>query len=132
RQHRGPRPGGGWSRGRHAHVDQIPPVAIYGLPEGGPRGQKRGRLQRRGITYEVGRCELGTTPRGVIAGQQGLLILVFHGGTGVLLGIHVTCEIASEITGTGESLIHNQATVEDVVRMAYNTPTYTYGHKLAA
>ena len=27
-------------------------------------------------------------------------------------------------------MIHNEATVEDVVRMAYNTPTY--GYKLAA
>jgi hypothetical protein len=29
-------------------------------------------------------------------------------------------------------MIHNDATIEDVIRMAYNTPTYTYGHKLAA
>ena len=29
-------------------------------------------------------------------------------------------------------MIHNQATVGDVIRTAYNTPTYTYGYKLAA
>lgn len=29
-------------------------------------------------------------------------------------------------------MIHNQATMEDVVRMAHNTPTHTYGFKLAA
>lgn len=29
-------------------------------------------------------------------------------------------------------MIHNQATVEDVIRTAYNTPTYTYGYKLVA
>ena len=29
-------------------------------------------------------------------------------------------------------MIHNAANVEDVVRMAYNTPTYAYGYKLAA
>jgi hypothetical protein len=29
-------------------------------------------------------------------------------------------------------MIHNNATIEDVIRMAYNTPTYTYGYKLAA
>jgi 2-polyprenyl-6-methoxyphenol hydroxylase-like FAD-dependent oxidoreductase len=39
---------------------------------------------------------------------------------------------ASEIAGTGQAMIHNDATTEDVVRMAYNTPTYTYGYKLAA
>jgi hypothetical protein len=31
-----------------------------------------------------------------------------------------------------QAMIHNQATIEDVARMAYNTPTYTYGYKLAA
>ena len=84
------------------------------------------------IPYATGRCELGTTPRGVIAGQEGLLKLLFHGGTGVLLGVHAICEIASEIAGTGQAMIHNEATIEDVIRMAYNTPTYTYGYKLAA
>ena len=77
-------------------------------------------------------AELGTTPRGLIAGQDGLLKLVFHGGTGVLLGVHAIGEIASEITGTGQAMIHSQATIEDVVRTAYNTPTYTYAYKLAA
>ena len=115
-----------------AHVDQIPAAAIYGLPEVARAGRSEEDCAAEGITYEVGRCELGATPRGVIAGQEGLLKLVFHGGTGVLLGVHAICEIASEITGTGQAMIHTKATVEDVVRMAYNTPTYTYGYKLAA
>ena len=29
-------------------------------------------------------------------------------------------------------MIHNEATIEDVIQMAYNAPTYTYGYKLAA
>jgi pyruvate/2-oxoglutarate dehydrogenase complex dihydrolipoamide dehydrogenase (E3) component len=61
-----------------------------------------------------------------------LLKLVFHSGTGALLGVHAICEIASEITGIGHAMIHNEASIEDVVRMAYNTPTYAYGYKLAA
>jgi NAD(P) transhydrogenase len=115
-----------------AHVDQIPAAAIYGLPEVARAGKSEDDCAAEGIPCEIGRCELGTTPRGVIAGQEGLLKLVFHAGTGVLLGVHAICEIASEIAGTGQAMIHNQATVEDVVRMAYNTPTYTYGYKLAA
>jgi NAD(P) transhydrogenase len=114
-----------------AHVDQIPAAAIYGLPEVARAGKSEEDCAAEGIPYEVGRCELGSTPRGIIAGQEGLLKLVFHGGTGVLLGVHVICEIASEIAGTGQAMIHDEATVEDVVRMAYNTPTYTYGYKLA-
>ncbi len=115
-----------------AHVDQIPAAAIYGLPEVARAGKSEEDCAAEGIPYEIGRCELGTTPRGVIAGQDGLLKLIFHGGTGVLLGVHAIGEIASEIAGTGQAMIHNEATVEDVIRMAYNTPTYTYGYKLAA
>jgi NAD(P) transhydrogenase len=115
-----------------AHVDQIPAAAIYGLPEVARAGKSEEDCAAGGIPYEVGRCELGTIPRGVIAGQEGLLKLVFHGGTGVLLGVHAICEIASEITGTGQAMIHHEATIEDVIRTAYNTPTYTYGYKLAA
>ena len=115
-----------------AHVEQIPAAAIYGLPEVARAGKSEDDCAAEGIPYEIGRCELGTSPRGVIAGQDGLLKLIFHSGTGVLLGVHAICEIAAEITGTGQAMIHNEAAVEDVVRMAYNTPTYTYGYKLAA
>jgi NAD(P) transhydrogenase len=114
------------------HVDQTPAAAIYGLPEVARAGKSEEDCAAEGIPYEIGRCELGTTPRGVIAGQEGLIKLVFHGASGVLLGVHAICEIASEIAGTGQAMIHNEATIEDVVRMAYNTPTYTYGYKLAA
>ncbi|MDT7574638.1 MAG: hypothetical protein QOH17_971 [Pseudonocardiales bacterium] len=39
--------------------------------------------------------------------------------------------LASEILGLGQAMIHRGATVEDVVRMVYNTPTFSYGYKLA-
>ena len=42
------------------------------------------------------------------------------------------CDIASEIAGIGQAMLHNEATIEDVARMVYNTPTYSYGYKLAA
>jgi NAD(P) transhydrogenase len=118
--------------GFSAHVGEIPAAAVYGLPEVARAGKSEEDCKAEGIPYETGRCELGSTPRGLIAGQDGLLKLVFHAGTGVLLGVHAICEIASEILGTGQAMIHNGATVEDVVRMVYNTPTYTYGYKLAA
>ena len=115
-----------------AYVDQTPAAAIYGLPEVARAGKSEEDCAAERIPYDLGRCELGTIPRGVIAGRDGLLKIVFHGGSGVLLGVHAICEIASEITGTGQAMIHNEATIEDVVRMADNTPTYTYGYKLAA
>jgi len=115
-----------------AHVSPVPTAAVYGVPEVARTGRSEEDCAAEGIPHEVGRCELGTTPRGLIAGQDGLLKLVFHAGTGVLLGVHAICDIAAEISGTGQAMIHNEATVEDVLRMTYNTPTYTYGYKLAA
>jgi hypothetical protein len=45
--------------------------------------------------------------------------------------VQVIGQLASELVGTGQAMIHSGATIEDVLRMAYNTPTYTYGYKLA-
>ena len=115
-----------------AHVDQISPAAIYGLPEVARAGLSTEDCDAEGIPYVTGRCELGAIPAWGHRGQEGLLKLIFHRETGVLLGVHVICEIASEITGIGQAMIHNQATIENVIRTAYNTPTYSYGYKLAA
>jgi NAD(P) transhydrogenase len=115
-----------------AYVDQIPSAAVYGLPEVARAGKSEEDCAAEGIPYLTGRCELGTIPRGVIAGQEGLLKLLFHRESGVLLGVHAICEIASEILTAGQAMIHNQATVENVIRTVYNTPTYSYGYKLAA
>jgi hypothetical protein len=41
-------------------------------------------------------------------------------------------DIASEIVGIGQAMLHSEATVEDAARMVYNTPTYSYGYQLAA
>ena len=89
-----------------AHVDQIPAAAIYGLPEVACAGKSEDDYTAGAIPYQVGRCELGATPRGLITGQEGLLKLVFHAGTGVLLGVHAIGEIASEITG--QAMIHTR------------------------
>ena len=129
-------------QGRHAvcgafdlnfsvHVDQLPVSAVYGMPEVARAGMSEQDCKSAAIAYEIGRCELGSTPRGLIAGEEGLLKLVFRRKDGALLGVHVISQIASELAGTGQAMIHGAATIEDVLRMAYNTPTYTYGYKLA-
>jgi pyruvate/2-oxoglutarate dehydrogenase complex dihydrolipoamide dehydrogenase (E3) component len=61
-----------------AHIDQIPVAAIYRLSEVARAGRSEEDCAAGRIPYETGRCELGTTPRGLIAGQEGLLKLVFH------------------------------------------------------
>lgn len=113
------------------HVDRLPASAVYGMPEVARAGMSEQDCKSAAIAYEIGRCELGSTPRGLIAGEEGLLKLVFRREDGALLGVHVISQIASELVGTGQAMIHGTATIEDVLRMAYSTPTYTYGYKLA-
>ena len=113
------------------HVDKLPISAVYGMPEVARAGMTEQECEAAGIPCEIGRCELGSTPRGVIAGENGLLKLVFRRADGALVGVHVIGALASELVGTGQALIHGGATIEDVIRMGYNTPTYTYGYKLA-
>jgi NAD(P) transhydrogenase len=114
------------------HVDQLPVSAVYGMPEVARAGMSEQDCEAAGIPSAIGRCELGSTPRGIIAGEAGLLKLVFRRTDGALVGVHVIGPLASELVGIGQAMIHGGATVEDVVRMVYSTPTYSYGYKLAA
>ena len=70
-----------------------------------------------GIACEIGHCELGSTPRGVIAGENGLLKLVFRRADGALVGAHVIGALASELVGPGQALIHGGATVSIQARL---------------
>ena len=56
---------------------------------------------------------------------------MFRRADGALVGAHVIGSLASELVGVAQAMIHGGATAEDVVRMVYSTPTYTYGYKLA-
>jgi NAD(P) transhydrogenase len=113
------------------HVDHLPVSAVYGMPEVAGAGMSEQDCAAAGVAYAIGRCELGSTPRGIIAGETGLLKLVFRRTDGVLVGVHVIGPIGSELVAVGQAMIHGGATVEDVVRMVYSTPTYSYGYKLA-
>jgi NAD(P) transhydrogenase len=113
-------------------VDQTASAAVYGLPELAGVGATEEQLQAAGIPYVVGRCDLATTPRGAIAGHGGVLKLIFRPDDRKLLGIHCLGDIASEVVGLGHLLLHVGGTVEVLLTLALNTPTYTYAYHDAA
>jgi NAD(P) transhydrogenase len=113
-------------------VDPAPVSAIYGMPEASGAGMTEERCREQGLDYEVGRADLGLTPRGVIAGRGGLLKLIFHRETRTLLGVHCICDIASEIVGIGQMMIRMNGTLNTIANMSMNTPTYAYAYKYAA
>jgi NAD(P) transhydrogenase len=106
-------------------ADQTASSSVYGMPELAGVGATEQQVRADGIPYVVGRCELGTTPRGAIAGRGGLLKLIFRTDDRRLLGVHCFGEIASEIVGLGHVVIHMGGSVEVFLTLALNTPTYS-------
>ncbi len=113
-------------------VDPAPVSAIYGMPEASGAGLTEEQCREQGLDYEVGRADLGRTPRGAIAGRGGLLKLIFQRKNRTLLGVHCIGDIASEIVGIGQMVIRCGGTLNTIANMSMNTPTYAYAYKYAA
>jgi NAD(P) transhydrogenase len=113
-------------------VDPAPVSAVYGMPEASGAGLTEEQCREQGLDYEVGRADLGLTPRGAIAGRAGLLKLIFQRKNRTLLGVHCICDIASEIVGIGQMVIRCGGTLHTIANMSMNTPTYAYAYKYAA
>jgi NAD(P) transhydrogenase len=109
-------------------VDQVPSVAVYGLPEVASVGATEEEMHASEIPYVVGRCDLGITPRGAIAGHGGLLKLIFRADDRKLLGVHCFGDIASEVVNLGHVMLHANTGVEAFLTLALNTPTYSYAY----
>jgi NAD(P) transhydrogenase len=113
-------------------VDPAPVSAVYGMPEASGAGLTEEQCREQGLDYEVGRADLGCTPRGAIAGRGGLLKLIFQRENRRLLGVHCIGDIASEIVGIGQMVIRCGGTLNTIANMSMNTPTYAYAYKYAA
>jgi NAD(P) transhydrogenase len=114
------------------NVDPTPVSAIYGMPELSGAGLTEEACRERGLTYEVGRADLALTPRGAIAGREGMLKVIFQTKDRKLVGVHCIGEIASEIVGIGQMAIRCGGTLDTLATMSFNTPTYSYAYKYAA
>jgi NAD(P) transhydrogenase len=103
----------------------VPEVAGVGLTEDD--------VKEQGIDYEVGRCNFGTIPRGLISGDSdGILKLVFRRHDRRLLGVHILGDIASELIALGQATLHNSGTIDMFNNLTFATPTYTMAYKYAA
>jgi NAD(P) transhydrogenase len=113
-------------------VDPTPVSAVYGMPEVAGAGLTEEQCQAQGIDYEVGRSEFELIPRGAIAGHGGLLKLIFRKDNQKLIGVHCLGDLASELVGIGQMVIHFGGTLSVFDEVSLNTPTYSYAYKYAA
>lgn len=113
-------------------VDSIPISAVYAMPELAGVGLTEEQCQEQGLDYAVGRATFASIPRGAISGHDGLLKLIFGRDDRRLLGVHCLGEIASEIIGAGQMVLHYGGTVDIFSAITLPTPTYSYAYKNAA
>jgi NAD(P) transhydrogenase len=114
-------------------VATLPVIGVYSVPEIAMAGLTEEAARDEGIDYEVGRCDLARIPRAHIAGRtDGLLKLVFERPTRRLLGVHVLCDIASELVPLGQEVISQGETIDRFLDLTLAVPTYTLAYKLAA
>jgi NAD(P) transhydrogenase len=113
-------------------VDPIPISAVYGMPEMAGVGLTEEQCQEQGLDYAVGRSTFASIPRGAISGHDGLLKLIFRRDNRLLLGVHCLGEIASEIIGAGQMVLHYGGTIDIFSAVTLPTPTYSYAYKNAA
>ena len=114
-------------------VAPLPIIGVYSMPEIAMAGLTEEAARAERIEYEVGRCEFDRIPRAHIAGRtHGLLKLVFERRTRQLLGVHVLCDIASELVPLGQEVISQGGTIDRFVDLTLAVPTYTLAYKLAA
>ncbi len=113
-------------------VDSIPISAVYGMPEMAGVGLTEEQCQEQGLDYAVGRSTFASIPRGAISGHDGLLKLLFRQDDRRLLGIHCLGEIASELIGAGQMVLHYGGTIDIFSTITLPTPTYSYAYKNAA
>jgi NAD(P) transhydrogenase len=113
-------------------VDPIPISAVYGMPELAGVGLTEEQCQEQGLDYAVGRCTFSSIPRGAISGHDGLLKLLFRTDDRRLLGVHCLGELASELIGAGQMVLHYGGTLDAFSTITLPTPTYSYAYKNAA
>ena len=113
-------------------VDPAPVSATYGMPEASGAGLTEEQCREQGLDYEVGRADLGCTPRGAIAGRGGLLKLIFQRENRMLLGVNCIGDNATEIVGIGQMVIRCGGTLNTIANMSMTTPTYAYAYTYAA
>lgn len=109
------------------------PYGIYTIPEVSTYGLTEEEAKKQGIPYTVGRARYRDLPRGRIMGvKDGMLKLIFHRETGVVLGVHVFGKIATELVHYGVALVDNGETIRSIAVKVYNTPTLHELYKHAA
>jgi NAD(P) transhydrogenase len=114
-------------------VPELFPYGIYSIPEISMVGWTEERLTQAGIPYEAGVAQYRETGRGQLIGDEiGMLKMLVHQESGVLLGVHIIGSQATELIHIGQAVMAFKGTVEYFVNTVFNYPTLAECYKVAA
>jgi dihydrolipoamide dehydrogenase len=105
------------------NYDGIPSV-IYTKPEIAWVGQTEQGLKAKGEPYKVGRFLLKNTGRAQAIGEtEGLVKIISHAETDVILGVHIISSVASELIAEAVLAMEFSASGEDLARTIHAHPS---------
>jgi NAD(P) transhydrogenase len=109
------------------------PSGIYTIPELAMVGLTEAEATERHGSALVGRAKFNEVARGQIsAAEDGLLKLVAHPETGVILGAHAAGETAADLVHIGQMAILGGMTFHTFIDAIFNFPTYAEAYRIAA
>ncbi|HYE02859.1 MAG TPA: Si-specific NAD(P)(+) transhydrogenase [Phycisphaerales bacterium] len=114
-------------------MTQTLPYGIYSIPEISMVGWTEERLTAENIPYVAGVAHYRETARGQLLNDQtGMLKLLIHQDSRVILGVHAIGTGATELIHIGQAVMAFQGTVDYFVETVFNYPTLAECYKVAA
>lgn len=117
-------------------VDSVPslfPYGIYAIPEISMVGWTEEQLTKEGIPFEAGIAQYKEIARSQLMGDEtGMLKLLIHQESRVILGVHVIGAGATELIHIGQAVMAFKGTVDYFINAVFNYPTLAECYKVAA
>lgn len=114
-------------------IPDLFPYGIYSIPEISMVGWTEERLTKEGIPYEAGIAQYRETARGqLLDDESGMLKMLIHQESGVVLGVHIIGTNATELVHIGQAVMAFKGTVDYFINAVFNYPTLAECYKIAA
>ncbi len=109
------------------------PYGIYAIPEMSTVGINEEEATQKEIPYETGLARYREIARGHILGDEnGMLKILFHRETKMVLGVHIIGEYATELIHIGQAVIALKGGLRYLIDAVFNYPTLAECYKVAA
>ncbi len=110
---------------QHSPINyDIIPSVIYTSPEIAWVGQTEQALKAVGENYTVGIFPFSASARALASGKtEGLVKIIAHAETDAILGVHIICDLASELIAEAVLAMEFSASTEDLARTIHAHPS---------